>query len=91
MRKFFNTTNHTGKELFDLNKKAKAQEHQVYALFTDENSLTSLECFQLLEGDYLETSVRRCISNLKKAGKLVKTKERRKGNYGVNLVVWIKA
>jgi len=87
----YNTTNETGEDLEALNTKAKAQTFQVYELFTEDNSLTSYECFKALGCKYLNTSIRRALSDLKEAGKIVKTSERRKGFYGINLVVWVKA
>lgn len=90
MKEFYNTTKESGSELIKLERKAKAQAHQVYELFDDDNTLTSYDCFKALGCKYMNTSIRRCLSNLKSAGLIVKTEERRKGFYGVNLVVWRK-
>ena len=89
--KFHNSTGIKGKELFKLNLRAKAQEHQVYQLFTNDNSLTSLECFTELNEQFREESIRRCLSNFKNSGKLLKTIDRRMGSYGINISVYIKA
>lgn len=91
MTKFFNSTGIKGKELFKLNLIAKAQESQVFALFNMESNLTSLDCFNELNGQFRQESIRRCLSNLKTAGLLYKTQERKMGSYGIKISVYIKA
>jgi len=91
MGHFKNTTGVKGKELFKLNLRAKAQESQVFALFNMDSKLTSLDCFNQLKGQFRQESIRRCLSNLKTAGLIYKTEERKMGSYGIKISVYIKA
>ena len=87
MTQFYNSVGETGKDLLKQRKKAKAQTYQVYEVFVNEKKgLTSDDVFSALGRKYLSTSIRRSISDLKSAGMLIKTKERKKGFYGVNLL-----
>ncbi len=88
---FFNTTKITGEKLEVQKVKAKAVEYQVFKLFTEDNKLTSDDCFNELGKIYMKTSIRRCLSNLKKSSLIIKTNEKKPGSHGVPLVVWVKS
>jgi len=92
---FYNTTNESGKDLEDLQKKALTQEN-VIACFFEANPgelYTPWEVRALafpMPGRPPITSIRRAISNLTKAHILTKTDHKKQvGEYGHNSYSWI--
>lgn len=71
------------------NQKARGQETQVMKLFRMRNydMTASMIYFDLIHNDMIHPntprwSIRRAVSNLKSTGHLIKTNERRLGDYG---------
>lgn len=90
MNSFYNTTSETGPALKESEQKAKNQEEKVLAFFEE----AAGHCFgpSTIHAEVLPTvpltSVRRAITNLTKAGKLLKTTHQRIGVYGKNEYLW---
>jgi hypothetical protein len=84
MKTFFNTTEACGEELRQYTKKASTQDEVVEAFFLTSPAAASpeqvwLHCYK---GTTVPlTSVRRSVSNLEKAGKLMKNNEKVTGKW----------
>jgi hypothetical protein len=83
-RSFHNTINLPGEELRAADKACKHQEEVVMKCFnlSPHKTLTPAEVHLMIGQQWPITSVRRAITNLTDLGKLVKTREQRKGLYG---------
>jgi hypothetical protein len=82
---YYNTTNEKGVELAESTKKAKTQEAQLLQMYRMNRQLSASQAWKMYPGKNTPlTSIRRGISNLCKAGKLVKTDQMVKGLYGKN-------
>ena len=83
---FHNTTNESGAQLELFTAKAETQNEAVYEMFKRYYSLSASECFTKLQNQtrltWILTSVRRSITNLTNAGKLIKTEKKVSGFYG---------
>lgn len=86
----YNTTHLTGKDLEKAIQAAVTQEERIMVLFnsTPGNSYTPCEVHSLIKSMSPITSIRRGITNLTNAGKLIKTSEQRLGIYGVLNYTW---
>ena len=87
---FYNTTNETNPELSEYRAKAMKQDDVILELFKIgyASGHTPSEVMQTVLPNVPITSVRRSITNLTDAKKLVKTEYKRKGLYGRNEHVW---
>lgn len=92
MKTFFNTTEACGEELQQYTKKASTQDEVVEAYYLAFLTAASpeqvwLHCYK--DTSVPLTSVRRSVSNLEKAGKLMKNNEKVTGIYGRPVNKWI--
>lgn len=80
---FYNTTNEKGQTLIDFTAKAKTGDEMVleYFLGHPDECITWSE-LSIKFPDMNEVSLKRSLSNLKNAGKLVKTDEKGVSKYG---------
>ena len=86
---YHNTTHLTALELFDAIAKAERQEEAVLALYRHHRRLSPSQCWRKYGRDLAPlTSIRRCVSDLAKAGVLVHTGEQVRGEYGKPEGVW---
>ena len=86
---YYNTTNETGHELVTSHKKAKTQEEAIYAYFLScDEPLSPSMVLTRLGLNCPITSVRRAITNLTVSGKIFKTDQYVKGNYGKHEHLW---
>lgn len=70
----YNTTSERGQTLINFESKAQTQERTILELFEFfMRPLSWHECQALLVEDMNECSIKRCLSNLKAEGKLIKT------------------
>jgi len=80
---YYNTTNLTGQLLMDFSEKAESQEQRVYNFFS-QNQFGKYNWSEL--SAYLpeinEVSLKRCLTDLKDAGKLIKTDIKSPTKYG---------
>jgi hypothetical protein len=83
----YNTTNESGNQLSLLNEIAINQEDKVLELFTIYKKLSPSDVWKYYS-QYPLTSIRRAMTNLSIAGKLVKTDEKKIGIYGRNEFIW---
>jgi hypothetical protein len=83
----YNTTNESGNQLSLLNEIAIKQEDKVLELFTIYKKLSPSDVWKYYS-QYPLTSIRRAMTNLSIAGKLVKTDEKKIGIYGRNEFIW---
>lgn len=81
---FYNTTKLKGEELKQAINKADNQAEKVLLVYknSSNNKLSASEVFNRLNINCPITSIRRAISGLKQAGKLLRLNEMRIGNYG---------
>ncbi len=81
---YYNTNKEQGEVLHKSIKKAATQEVNVLDLFTRHPSsyFCADDVLALLDLNCPITSVRRCLTNLSKQGKLVKTDKLKEGKYG---------
>ena len=92
---FHNTIPLSGEELKALRERAKAQKDVVLAFFKEQypRNFTPAEVYEVLKDRgscAILTSIRRCISDLTKEGRLIKCmwSESRKGQYGTLNRCW---
>lgn len=89
---FYNTTNLQGNELRTAEQKTRSQEELIMEFFKGNPYLeASPETVQVLcpfLNDPPLTSVRRGMTNLTKAGKLIKTDNQEIGRYGAKTHLW---
>ena len=86
---FYNTINESGKELKESRFKARTQQDEVLALFQVHKRLTPFEVVMLGGFDPMQiTSVRRAITNLTSAGRLIKTDQIKAERLGKKNHVW---
>lgn len=87
---YYNTTSEKGQQLEIFALKAEKQDLKVLAAFVKYKRLTPSNCLTLvfLNVNVPLTSVRRSITNLTKAGKLIKTNEKAIGIYGRPEYIW---
>lgn len=91
---YYNTTNETQPQLALSWEKTETQEHIVLKIFeSHKQGLTAFEAWKY----YLsygfncpQTSIRRCITDLTTAGKLVMTTDKRLGGYGKSNYVYVR-
>lgn len=88
---FYNTTGEIGEKLKEFESKCKGQELIVLKFF-QEKKYTLFSPVDVLDNCFSEntpiTSVRRAITNLTKAGFLIKTDKKVKGMYGKDNYLW---
>jgi hypothetical protein len=93
-RSFHNTTESQGKDLFDYEQKALSQEEKILLFFRawDEQVpgavCTPSRINELVLPEAPLTSVHRAMTNLTKAGMLVKTDTQKEGMYGRPEYLW---
>jgi hypothetical protein len=87
MNSHFNTTNESGKQLSLLNEIAVNQEEKVLELFTIYKKLSPSDVHKYYSQNPI-TSLRRAISNLTKKGFLIKTNEKKIGEWNRNEYIW---
>ena len=87
---YFNTTQLNGSDLDHARRKAKTQEDRVLAFFNLRPAYlyTPFEVQEKVMPGVPITSVRRAITNLEKAGHLIKTRVMGAGKYGVRNHCW---
>ncbi len=88
---YYNTTNAEGRELIEHEHKAKSQELKILRFFMQQGMLgfTPSKIRRKVFSDKTPvTSVRRALSNLTKAGDLVKTGSKSEGDYGRPEHLW---
>jgi len=85
---FFNTTNDSGTALATRRRDADAQDAAILAVFRQVRQATPSDVWSLCNTAWPLTSVRRAITTLTAAGKLVKTDAHRPGLYGKPETVW---
>jgi len=78
---YHNRTQETGPRLELYQDQAKTQEQQIKTMFQIHRELTPSECYIIAPAGILLTSIRRAISDLKRAGYLEKTQQKRTGLY----------
>lgn len=80
---YYNTNKASGQALLNFTEKANNQKELVYTVFQwNVRPLSWCNIKQLLVEDMHEVSIKRCITDLYKEGKLVKTDEMEIGIYG---------
>ena len=90
---YYNTNEETGPQLRSSWIQTAKQEELIYQMFVWNPTLgfspedIELRCLDLNKA-WPITSIRRAMHTLTKAGKLTKTNELRKGNYGKNTHIW---
>lgn len=89
MKHFYNTTKESGQRLLDFEHKARTQEERIYAHLKARpfHWFTSYAlCDVLFEGKVPVTSVRRALTNLHQAGKILRSHTAdTMGEYGHNV------
>jgi hypothetical protein len=86
---YFNTTNETGEALATSYKKAKTQEEAIYSYFLScGEPLSPSMVLDRLALNCPITSIRRAMTNLTDSGKISKTNQYVKGNYGKQEHLW---
>jgi hypothetical protein len=78
---FYNTINESGQTLLDFESKAISLEELVYVFFQRKTIANWCDAYKFINGSH-EISIKRSISNLANAGKLIKTKDMVMGIYG---------
>jgi hypothetical protein len=92
-QKFFNTTNESGSQLIDSNRKAMKQNDVVFELFKQFGTASPSQIYQVwatITGLTTPpiTSIRRAITTLTDEGKLEKLDSMKKGLYGKDEHEW---
>ena len=87
MNSHFNTTKESGNQLSLLNEIAVNQEEKVLELFKIKKKLSPSDVWEYHK-NYPITSIRRAISNLTKKGFLIKTNEKKIGEWNRNEYIW---
>ena len=86
---FYQTIDQTGSALKESNKKASKQEDLIYSLFVKRNEPLSPSMVLSQSGlNCPITSIRRAMTDLCKAGRIVKTDRQVKGMYGKAEHLW---
>ena len=86
---YFNTTGETGVTLATYRNKAAEQDKEVLDIIDRlGGSASPSQVWRAVSKKWPITSCRRAMTNLTKAGKLVKTGEKRLGEYGRAECVW---
>ena len=90
MKDFHNTTNLSGVELYTAQGKAKTQSDVIIGMFRRPkwSRLSPKDIKNLTDDRFIITSIRRSLTNLTKAGLLVKTEDKVMGMYGSPEHVW---
>lgn len=90
MSTYYNTTNLSGDELKEKEKKVSTQEQAILKLFQRNpgKDFTPSEVLAILELQCPITSVRRAITNLTMQGELTRLNKKRMGDYGMNTYCW---
>jgi len=91
MKDFYKTVQMDRKELSERKEKAKSQQETVLNFFKKHpgSYFTPFEIWDyVFEKRCPVTSVRRSMTNLEKAGYLIKTKEYKEGDYGMKNHTW---
>ena len=83
----YNTTKESGNQLSLLNEIAINQEDKVLELFTIKKKLSPSDVWKYYS-QYPITSIRRAITNLTIQGKLLKTDEKKIGEWNRNEFLW---
>ncbi len=91
MKSFYNTTKQRGATLATSEKRAETQEEKIMAFF-QENATGRYAPHEVIKKVFSSatplTSVRRAMTNLSSAGKLVKTGTMARGPFGVKTNTW---
>lgn len=90
-KSYHNTNQLSINELYEANEKAKSLEQKIEEFFrvNRNGNFTPFEVSSLMDLNNIPiTSVRRAMTNLTTAGKLEKTNEMRKGQYGQPNHAW---
>ena len=87
---FYNTTHETNPELKQYRESAETQDQAVLKIFEDNQytAFTPSEVHRTFGPTVPITSIRRALTNLTQAGKLVKTNAKRQGPYGRYEYCW---
>ena len=86
---FYETIDQPGSALKESNKKTRKQEELILDLFVKRNRpLSPSMVLNELNLNCPITSIRRAITNLTNAGKIIKTDQYVKGNYGKHEHLW---
>ena len=91
---YYNTNDETGDTLRRSRRRTASQETIIYRLFSNDSDssleLTASEVLNCLGPDTIWpiTSIRRSLSYLSKAGKLIKTDNTKLGPYGKQEFTW---
>lgn len=90
MNSYHNTLYHTGMRLNDYEAKAARQDSQVLAFMRANRDVifTAEQIHELVMPRAPLTSARRCLSNLKKRGKVEMTDRPVEGQYGHTINTW---
>lgn len=92
IKAFYNTVGLQGAELKEAVERAENQDAAIYLIFQTGKPYSPSQIHRLMAKAGKEcpiTSCRRSITNLTKAGKLVKTELMQEGKYGVPEHTWI--
>jgi len=83
-KSFYNTNRSSSEELAKSNEKAKTQEDQILKIFQSHKVLTASEAWKIYDsiGFTPLTSIRRAITNLCYAERIIKTSTTKIGIYG---------
>lgn len=84
---FYNTTHESGKQLAMFIEKAKTQEIEILLLMQHYEKLSASDVHKYFPKMIL-TSIRRGLTNLTTQGFLVKTDEKKLGEYGRNEYIY---
>lgn len=79
---YYNTTNMKGQILIEFESKSEAQKDMIYNFFKIHEVYMCWSELSKYFPDMNEVSLKRCLSDLKNEGKLVKTNEKSISKYG---------
>lgn len=91
MNTYYNTTNEHGAALAEAVEKNEKLEARIAKVFEEQNEWQPSQLFNYFRLVYPITSIRRALTDMTTAGKLIKTDVKRTGMYGRNEHVWRKA
>ena len=84
---YYNTVGIKGEQLEGRKVRTHTQKEQIHAIFKGAGELTPFDV-QKVFPQWPITSIRRAISDLTKEGRLLKTENRKKGDYGHENYTW---
>lgn len=91
MSNYYNTTHEVGDTLRDFKEKNMKLESRIEKVFMERNEWQPSELYNYFMRFYPITSIRRALTDMTTAGKLVKTEVRRDGMFGRREHVWRKS